>query len=127
MALARGSIWDMRCLHQNRSKVPTAIAFPDKVQTGVVEMDTGDFKPAPPQRQEAQVCDHAVGVKDRLGAELGIFFDGKIRELKAGQGQQSQLDGRDMYLPPDATADAVGNSVLIAADVNQRRQDKGNH
>jgi hypothetical protein len=77
-------------------------------------MDAGDFKPAPPQRQEPQVSDHAAGVKDRLGAELGIFFYGKIGELKAGQGQQAQLDGRDMHLPADAAADAVGNSVLIA-------------
>src|SRR5271170_1195907 len=127
VALARRGIWDMRCLHQNRSKIPTPIGFPDEVQTGVVEMDTGDFKLSPPQGQEPQVCHHAVRVKDGLGTELWIFFYGKIRELKAGQGQQSQLDGRDVYLAADATADAVGNAMLIPADVDQRRQDKGNH
>src|ERR1700677_2815767 len=40
VALASGGIWNVRCLHQNRSKIPTAIPFPDKVQTSVVEMDT---------------------------------------------------------------------------------------
>src|SRR5271156_445191 len=44
MALARRRIWDVRRLHQHRSKVPTPIGFPDEVQTGVVEMDPGDFK-----------------------------------------------------------------------------------
>src|ERR1700677_363753 len=43
MALARGGIRDVRCLQQNRSEVPNPIAL-DKVQTGVVEVDTGDFK-----------------------------------------------------------------------------------
>ncbi len=55
---------------------------------------------------------------------MRIFFYGKIGELKAGQGQQAQLDGRDMHRPADAAADAVGNSVLIAVDVDQRRQHK---
>src|ERR1700733_10118976 len=44
VALARGGIWDVRRLHQNRSKVPPAIGFPYQVQTGIVEMDTGDFE-----------------------------------------------------------------------------------
>jgi len=84
MALARGCIWDVRRLHQNRSKVPAAIGFANKVQTRVVEMDAGDFEPASPQRQEPQVSNHTARSKDGLGAELGIFLYGKIRELKAG-------------------------------------------
>src|ERR1700733_5462411 len=34
VALAGGSVWNVRRLHQNRSKVPASIAFPDQVQTG---------------------------------------------------------------------------------------------
>src|ERR1700683_4072348 len=42
--LARGRIWDVRCLHQNRSKVPAPIGAADKIQTGLVELDAGDFQ-----------------------------------------------------------------------------------
>ncbi len=58
---------------------------------------------------------------------MRIFFDGKVGELKAGQGQQAQLDGRDMNRPADAAANAVGNSVLVAVDVDQRGQHKGHY
>ena len=66
-------------------------------------------------------------MKTGLGAELRVFFYRKIRELKTGQRQQPQPDGRNVYLPPDAAANGGGNSVLIAADVDQRRQHKRHH
>ncbi len=64
-----------------------------------------------------------------MGSEPNWGFSSteKSENSKPGSGSNRSLTEEICTWPADAAADAVGNSVLIAADVDQRRQHKGHH
>ena len=127
MALCGGSVGNARSLVEHGADIPLSGGVADQVQAGFVEADAGDFEAAAPQGDEADVGHHAGGMEHGLGPEGGIFADDQLFNFKARAGQQAQLHGAHANGTPDGPADAIGDAVLIAADVDEGRQDGGCH
>ena len=76
-----------------------------------------------PEGADAEGGADGHGADDGLGAEGGVLVDDEVGEGEAGERKEVEGDVVEMDGTAEALADAGGDAVLEAADVDERRDE----
>jgi hypothetical protein len=121
--LGSGGNINVRGVEEDALKVPLPCRSVDEVDAGLVgEADGGELDAAAPERAEAEGDADGAGADNWLGAKGGVLVDNEVFEGEAGEREEIETDLFEMDGAAETIADAVGDALLIAAEVDKRRK-----